>query len=84
MERPSSLMLQSCTFSAYKNKNTVKVHVGVTPSEVISFMSECYERSISDKRLVEVSLYFYCNESIMCANQSIVHKWTARKVRTIR
>ena len=55
IERPSSLVSQSCTFSAYKNKNTVKVLVGVTPSGAISFVSECYEGSISDKRLVEVS-----------------------------
>ena len=29
--------------------------MGVTPSGAISFVSECYEGSISDKRLVEVS-----------------------------
>lgn len=29
--------------------------MGVTPSGVVSFVSECYEGSISDKRLVEVS-----------------------------
>ena len=55
IERPSSLLSQSSTFSNYKNKNTVKVLLGVTPSGAISFVSKCYERSISDKRLVEVS-----------------------------
>lgn len=55
IERPSSLVSQSCTFSTYKNRNTVKVLVGVTPSGAISFVSECYEGSISDKKLVEVS-----------------------------
>ena len=48
IERPS-LVSQSCTFSSYKNKNTVKVLVGLTPRGVVSFVSECYEGSISDK-----------------------------------
>jgi len=52
VERSSSLVVQACTFSAYKNKNTVKVLIGVTPSGA---MSEEYEGSISDKKLVEVS-----------------------------
>ena len=29
IERPSSLMSQACTFSSYKNRNTIKVLVGV-------------------------------------------------------
>ena len=36
IERPSSLSHQSATFSNYKNRNTVKVLVGITPSGVIS------------------------------------------------
>ena len=55
IERPSSLLSQSSTFSSYKNKNTVKVLLGITPSGAISFVSKCYEGSISDKRLVELS-----------------------------
>ena len=55
VERPSSLLAQACTFSAYKNKNTVKLLIGVTPSGAISFVSEGYEGSISDRKLVEVS-----------------------------
>ena len=55
VERPSSLLSQACTFSAYKNKNTIKVLIGVTPSGAISFVSEAYEGSISNQKLVEVS-----------------------------
>ena len=55
VERPSSLLVQACTFSSYKNKNTVKVLIGVTPSGAISFVSEAYEGSVSDRKLVEVS-----------------------------
>ena len=55
IERPSSLLNQSSTFSNYKNRNTVKVLVGIIPSGAISFVSESYEGSISDRRLVELS-----------------------------
>ena len=55
IERPSSLLTQACTFSPYKNTNTIKVLIGVTPSGAISFVSEAYEGSISDCKLVEVS-----------------------------
>ena len=55
IERPSSLLVQSCTFSPYKNTNTVKVLIGITPSGAISFVSEANEGSISDRKLVEVS-----------------------------
>ena len=55
VERPSSLLSQACTFSSYKNKNTVKVLIGVTPSGAISFVSEAYEGSISDRKLIEAS-----------------------------
>lgn len=39
VDRPSSLLSQACTFSAYKNKNTVKVLIGITPSGAISFLN---------------------------------------------
>ena len=55
IERPSSLMTQSCTFSTYKNRNTVKVLIGIMPSGAISFVLECYKESISDRKLVELS-----------------------------
>ena len=58
IERPSSLSHQSATFSNYKNKNTVKVLVGITPSGVISFVSQTYEGSISDRKLVVESKNF--------------------------
>ena len=55
VERPSSLLSQATTFSAYKNTNTVKVLVGITSSGAISFVSQAYEGSISDRKLVEFS-----------------------------
>ncbi|XP_065919410.1 uncharacterized protein [Dysidea avara] len=55
IERPSSLLNQACTFSNYKNRNTVKVLIGITPSGAISFVFQSYEGSISDRKLVELS-----------------------------
>ena len=49
-----SLLTQACTFSAYKNRNSIKTLIGVTPSGAISVVSEAYEGSISDHKLVEV------------------------------
>lgn len=40
IERPSSLVSQAATFSAYKNKNTVKVLIGIIPSGAIVFFSD--------------------------------------------
>lgn len=54
VERPS-LLSQACTFSTYKNRNTIKVLVGITPSGAVSFVSQAYEGSISDRKLVELS-----------------------------
>ena len=55
IERPSSLVSQAGTFSSYKNKNTIKVLIGIIPSGAIVFVSPTYEGSISDKKLVQVS-----------------------------
>ncbi|XP_065901415.1 uncharacterized protein [Dysidea avara] len=55
IERPSSLVTQATTFSSYKNKNTVKVMIGIIPSGAVVFVSPTYEGSISDKKLVEQS-----------------------------
>ena len=55
IEHPSSLASQSCTFLSYKNKNTVKVLIGIIPSGAIVFVSPVYEGSISDKKLVQKS-----------------------------
>ena len=49
IEWPSLLVSQAATFSVYKNKNTVKVLIGIIPSGAIVFVSPMYEGSISDK-----------------------------------
>ena len=55
IERPPSLAAQSETFSAYKNRNTLKAVIGIAPSGAICFISPTFEGSISDLQLVEQS-----------------------------
>ena len=51
MEGPSSLSLNSMTYSDYKGRNTVKVLFGVTPDGYISFVSDAYPGCISDNAI---------------------------------
>nr|CAI5855177.1 unnamed protein product [Callosobruchus analis] len=53
--RPSSLEKQRFTYSSYKHFNTVKGLVGVAPNGVITFISELYPGSVSDKKIVQDS-----------------------------
>ena len=51
IEQPSSPAAQQLTFSAYKNHNTLKSLIGITPSGAISFISDLYGGCISDREL---------------------------------
>ncbi|GFQ89312.1 uncharacterized protein TNCT_373481 [Trichonephila clavata] len=51
IQKPASPMEQQMTFSRYKNANTLKGMIGITPNGAISFISELYSGSISDKEL---------------------------------
>ena len=55
IEKPSSLARQSATWSSYKNHNTFKSLIGISPDGAITFVSDLYEGSISDRELTEVS-----------------------------
>ena len=50
---PSSLLLNSELFSAYKNHTTLKGLVGISPSGAVTFISQLYTGSISDREIVE-------------------------------
>ena len=53
IECPYSLVTQAATFLYYKNRNKVKVLIGIIPSVAIIFISPTYEGSISDKKLIK-------------------------------
>ena len=55
LETPSSLEMQSLTWSSYKNTNTLKGLIGITPTGYISFVSSLYCGNISDKRITAES-----------------------------
>ena len=52
---PSNPQAQQLTFSSYKNHNTLKALVCITPSGAISFISKLHGGSISDRELFEKS-----------------------------
>ena len=51
-EMPSSLLMNSELFSSYKNHVTLKALVGISPSGAITFISQLYTGSISDREIV--------------------------------
>ena len=53
IEKPSSLARQSATWSSYKNHNTFKVLVGISPDGTMMYISHLYEGSMSDVDLVQ-------------------------------
>ena len=68
IEMPSNPTAQQLTFSNYKNHNTLKALVGITPSGAVCFVSDLYGGNISDKKLtVECGILklFECGDSIM-------------------
>ena len=55
IEMPANPSAQQLTFSNYKNHNTLKALIGITPSGVVSFISDLYGGNISDKKLTLLS-----------------------------
>lgn len=55
INKPQNVNAQSATFSSYKNKNTLKVMVGCTPHGAVSFISDAYCGSASDRQIIERS-----------------------------
>ena len=68
-EMPSSLLLNSELFSSYKNHVTLKALVGISPGGAITFISQLYTGSISDREIVMrsglLSQQFDDNDSVM-------------------
>lgn len=68
IKKPSLPSAQQITFSSYKNRNTVKALIGITPSGLISYVSPCYGGSATDRQIIERSNLFHkfdYNDEIM-------------------
>lgn len=59
--KPKQALGQQSTFSSYKNRNTLKVLVGCSPGGLVSYCSDAYGGSTSDRQIAERS-----NLPIMC------------------
>ena len=53
--QPVDAYSQNQTFSNLSKRNTVKAMVGITPNGAVSYISDCYPGSTSDRRVVEDS-----------------------------
>ena len=66
---PSSLQMNGELFSAYKNNTTLKGLVGISPGGAVTFISQLYAGSISDREIVRrrgfLNLPFDDKDSIM-------------------
>lgn len=55
MAAPGLMSQQNATYSSYRGMNSFKVIIGVTPNAVITYFSNLYPGSISDKAIVQQS-----------------------------
>ncbi|KXJ29641.1 hypothetical protein AC249_AIPGENE18583 [Exaiptasia diaphana] len=53
VEAPESLHLRSMYYSDYKHHNTYKAFISITPAGSLSFVSELFPGSVSDREIVE-------------------------------
>jgi len=51
IQKPENPSAQQLTFSSYKNHNTLKALIGISPSGAVSFISDLFGGNISDKDL---------------------------------
>ena len=72
IEKPTNINAQRMTFSVYKNRNTLKILVGVSPRGQVTYISECYGGSTSDRQIIERSnLVTHC-ESLFDKKDAIM------------
>ena len=55
IEKPSNLTAKGATWSQYKQANTVKILLGISPQGVTTFVSDSWGGRVSDKHLTRES-----------------------------
>jgi len=55
IQKPSNCDSQRATFSTYKNKNTLKTMIGISPRGQVIYVSPSYGGSASDRQIIERS-----------------------------
>ncbi|XP_069356230.1 uncharacterized protein [Maniola hyperantus] len=68
IQKPCLPTTQQITFSMLKNRNTVKLLIGIAPSGLITYISPCYGGSASDRQIIERSSIlnkFEFNDEVM-------------------
>ena len=55
IEKPSNLVAKGATWSQYKQANTVKILIGISPQGVTTFVSDSWGGRVSDKHLTRES-----------------------------
>ena len=53
--KPTNIQDQSASSSSYKNTNTVKTMIGITPRGAVNFISDTFAGSTSDRQIIEKS-----------------------------
>lgn len=55
IERPSNIKSQAASWSTYKHHNTLKTVIGINPRGVVTYVSDVYGGSTSDRQIIERS-----------------------------
>lgn len=71
IQKPNNLILQSATFSSYKNQNTVKTIIGCTPCGLVSYISDTYGGRTTDRQIIERS-DLLLTPGMLCHGDSIM------------
>ena len=83
VEQPELPELQQMTFLKYKNDNTYKGLIGISPNRVVTFISSLYPGSISDKELTRSGIFDLLEprDSVMADRGFDIEDLTLRGVR---
>ena len=77
-QRPSSLSTQSALYLHYKSHVTYKVFIGTSPSGSVTFISQLFDGSISDREIVSRSGFlepslWNSQDSVMADSGFVIH-----------